>query len=106
MELEELAATNPELKTIIDEQCQKLSLAGLRFAIVESASSEAFTYGLWRQNPRLIVPTSWLEASEKEKLLPSIEVELTRFAKHDVTVVYIMFAVLQVLLQMLIVQLV
>jgi len=97
--LEELDQANPELKTIIEQQCEKLSIAGLRFATVDSPVAEPFIYGLWKQNPRLIVPNSWLSDADKEKLLPSIEVELTRFAKQDVTVIFLLFSAVQVIFQ-------
>lgn len=99
MQLEELAETNPELKAILDEQCRKLSLPGLRLAAVDTADSDTFTYGLWRQNPRLVVPAEWLHAQDKSKLLPSIEAQLNRFAKRDVSVIFFAFFVLQVALQ-------
>lgn len=96
MQLEELAETNPELKAILDEQCQKLSLPGLRLAAVDTADGETFTYGLWRQNPRLIVPAAWLEKVDTSVIVPSIEVQLSRFAKRDVTIVFFVFFIVQV----------
>lgn len=101
--VEEVAKTNPELATLISEQCEKLSIPGLRFAIVETASEELFTYGLWRSNPRLVVPGSVLANFEKSKLLPSVEAELNRFASQDHTLLFILFAVVQVIVQNIIV---
>lgn len=101
VQLEELAGTNPELKAVLDAQCEKLSLPGLRLALVESAGSEAFTYGLWRQNPRLVMPASWLSSPEQSNIIPSIEVELNRFANRDVSIVFLCFGALQIALQFL-----
>lgn len=103
MQLEELAATNPELKSILEEQCNKLSLPGLRLAAVDTPAGEPFTYGLWRQNPRLILPASWLSSHDRGSLLPSIEVELSRFARQDVSFVFLLFAVVQVIIQQVII---
>lgn len=98
VQLEELAETNPELKAVLDEQCRKLSLPGLRLAAVDTATAEPFSYGLWRQNPRLIVPASWLKPESKPEatnIIPTIETELSRFASRDVSVVFLVFAILQ-----------
>lgn len=99
LQLEELADTNPQLKAVLDEQCRKLSIPGLRLAAVDTADGETFTYGLWRQNPRLVVPSSWLKSDDQSKIVPSIEVELSRFAKRDVSLVFLGFFILQVALQ-------
>jgi hypothetical protein len=105
VQLEELAQTNPELKAILDQQCQKWSLPGLRLAAVDMPVGETFTYGLWRQNPRLVVPESWLRAAAPTgEIIPSIEIELSRFAKRDVTFVYLGFCAVQVLLQFCLLQ--
>lgn len=101
MQLEELADENPQLKAVLDEQCRKLSLPGLRLAAVDTADGETFTYGLWRQNPRLVVPSSWLTSIDQSKIVPSIEFELSRFAKRDVSLVFLGFFVAQVALQQL-----
>ncbi len=103
VKLEELAATNPELKSILDEQCSRLSLPGLRLAAVDTPGCEAFTYGLLRQNPRLIVPASWLASRDRQNLLPSIEVQLSRFARQDLSVVFLLFAVVQIIAQQVII---
>jgi len=99
VQLEELAQENPELKAVLEEQCRKLSLPGLRLAAVDTADGESFTYGLWRQNPRLVVPLSWLKTYDQSKILPSIERQLNRFAKRDVSFVFLAFFVVQVALQ-------
>ncbi len=103
--VEEVAKTNPELAQLISEQCEKLSIPGLRFAVVESetANDELFAYGLWRANPRLVVPGSVLANTEKSKLLPSVEAELNRFASQDHTLLFILFAIVQVIVQNIIV---
>jgi hypothetical protein len=103
LQLEELAETNPELKAILDEQCRKLSIPGLRLAAVDTADGETFTYGLWRQNPRLVVPESWLKSSREQaqQILPSIERQLTRFVTRDVTFVFFAFFLLQVAIEQL-----
>jgi hypothetical protein len=99
MQLEELAETNPELKAVLDEQCRKLSLPGLRLAAVDTVDTETFTYGLWRQNPRLVVPSAWLQAPDQSVIVPSIEMQLSRFAKRDVSIVFFAFFILQVSLE-------
>lgn len=99
--LEEVAETNPELATVIKEQCQKLNLPNLRFAVVDT-TDEMFSYGLWRNNPRLVVSDKFL-AEDKSKIIPSIEAELTRFTSQDHTFVFLAFTIVQLmLLQMLI----
>ncbi len=103
--VEEVAKTNPELAQLISEQCEKLSIPGLRFAVVETSSEELFAYGLWRANPRLVVPGSILANTEKSKLLPSVEAELNRFASQDHTLLFILFAIVQVIVQNIIVAL-
>src|SRR5262249_43697341 len=107
VQLEELAQTNPQLKAALDEQCRKLSLPGLRLAAVDMPVSETFSYGLWRHNPRLVVPASWLQDSAAEStIMPSIEVELNRFAKRDVSFLFLCFWIAEVALQFALVQLV
>ncbi len=63
--LEDIAKTNPELALMIGEHCKKLSLPGLRLAVVDTTSDELFSYGLWRTNPRLIIPDALLTQSDK-----------------------------------------
>jgi hypothetical protein len=100
VQLEELAQTNPQLKMMLEEQCQKLSLPGLRLAAVDMPAEHTLSYGLFRQNPRLVVPASWLQSSNSEtNILPSIEVELNRFVKRDVSFVFLAFVAVQVALQ-------
>lgn len=94
--LDELADTNPELKAALDAQCEKLSLPGLRLAVADTAGDETFSYGLFRNNPRLILPAKVLSDDERAKLIPSIESELARFKRRDVTPIFILFAALQV----------
>jgi hypothetical protein len=101
VQLEELAEENPELKAVLETQCKKLALPGLRLAAVDTADGETFTYGLWRQNPRLVVPKSWLQSYDQATFLPSIEVELSRFAKRDVSLTFLGFFIFQVTLQQL-----
>jgi len=99
VELEEVAATNPELAAAITEQCKKLSLPGLRLAVVDTPTDEVFSYGIWGNNPRLILPDNLLKSGEKTVVMPSIEAELTRFASQDHTTVFLLYTVLQILLQ-------
>lgn len=99
LELEEIAKTNPELADAISEQCKKLAIPKLRLAIVDSPSDETFSYGLWGYNPRLILPGAFLSAHEKKVIIPSIEAELTRFTNQDQTLVFLLFTVLQIVLQ-------
>jgi hypothetical protein len=102
MALEEVAKTNPELASFISDQCKKLSIPGLRFAVVDSSVDELFSYGLWRHNPRLVVPGSFLSAEGKTTVIPSVEAELSRFAHQDHTFIFLLFTIVQVMLIVLI----
>lgn len=97
--LEEIAQTNPSLAASLEEQCKRLSIPKLRLAIVESASEELFSYGLWRINPRLVLSQSILAQEDQIRMLPSIEAELARFASQDRTLVFLMFTVIQEIVQ-------
>lgn len=103
IELEELAKTNPELKAALDAQCEKLALPRLRLAVADTAGDETFSYGLFRNNPRLIVPAKALSEDEKARLIPSIESELMRFKRRDLTPVFLLFAALQIAVQFLLI---
>jgi len=97
MALEEVAKTNPELANVISSECKRLSIPGLRFAVVDKAD-ELFSYGLWRNNPRLIMPGNYLDADTKTTIIPSVEAELGRFAKHrnDHTAIFLVFCLIQI----------
>jgi Zn-dependent protease with chaperone function len=97
--LEEVAQTNPELANVISEQCRKLSIPGLRFAVIDTPSEELFSYGLWRTNPRLVVPGSYL-SQPQPTVIPSVEAELSRFASQDHTVVFLLFTIIQVIVML------
>lgn len=94
--LEEVAKTNPELANVISEQCTKLRIPGLRFAVVDTPSDELFSYGLWRTNPRLVVPGNYLSVESKTVSIPSVEAELTKFASQDHTFVFLLFTIFQI----------
>jgi hypothetical protein len=47
----------------------------------------------------LVVPTAWLSNGDTSQIVPSIEVQLSRFAKRDVTTVFFVFFVVQVALE-------
>lgn len=94
--LEEVAKTNPELANVVSEQCKKLSIPGLRFAVVDTANAELFSYGLWRHNPRLVVPNNLLSEDPQTKSIPSVEAELSRFASQDHTLVFLLFTIMQI----------
>jgi Zn-dependent protease with chaperone function len=96
--LEELAQTYPELAQILRDQCTKLKIANLKLAIVHSSSQELFSYGLWRNNPRLVVPDSLIAIDQVSRMIPSIEAELFRFSIQDRTVLFVIFAAVQELL--------
>jgi hypothetical protein len=106
LNLEELKTTNPELAAAIMEQCQKLSIPSLRLAIVNQGADELFSYGLWGYNPRLILPNALLTDNEKTLLIPSIEAELTRFASQDHTMVFLLFTVVQIVIEQITVALI
>lgn len=105
LELEEIAQTNPELATAISEQCEKMAIPHLRLAVADTNNEETFSYGLWGYNPRLILPNTLLRSHEKSLIVPSIEAELTRFSNQDHTLVYLLFTVVQIILQQAIVYL-
>lgn len=102
VELEEIAKSNPELALMISEHCKKLALPGLKLAVIDTASSELFSYGLWRSNPRLIIPNSLLN-QERTEVLPSIEAELAKVAHQDHTLVFLIFTALQCIIQQLLI---
>ncbi len=101
--LEEIAQTNPEMALMLTEHCKKLSLPGLRLAVVDTTSEELFSYGLWRTNPRLIISDAMLAQEDKSLALPSIEAELSRFANQDHTLVFLIFTAIQCIIQQLLI---
>jgi hypothetical protein len=101
--LEEVAKDNPELAALLSSQCEKLSLPGLKLAVVEDADGAVCSYGLWRNNPRLIVSNTLLQESAGKTIAPSIEAELSRFASQDHTLVFFIFAGIQVMVQNLLI---
>ncbi|MBN8661230.1 MAG: hypothetical protein LCH63_00085 [Candidatus Melainabacteria bacterium] len=102
--LEEVAKDNPELANMLESQCQKLALPGLKLAVVDDGS-EVFSYGLWRNNPRLIMSATHLQKTAEKDIAPSVEAELTRFANQDHTLMFLLFAAFQVMVQNLLVYL-
>jgi hypothetical protein len=98
VQLEEIATNNPELAAVIKERCETLHIAGCRFAVIDSVDTEVFSYGLWRNNPRLVVPQLLL-SNEQASVIPSIEKELVRFSKTEPTLIFMGFAVAQIALQ-------
>lgn len=105
LQLEDVAKENPELKACLEQQCQKLAVSNIRVAVVDSQIDETFSYGLLRYNPRIIVPSSLLNLEDKTKAIPSIENELSRFARQEISLYFIGFIILQILLQQLLMQL-
>lgn len=103
MELEEIAHTNPQLAAVISDQCQRLAIPSLRLAIVDQPADELFSYGLWGYNPRLILPEKLLLAQQQAVLLPSIEAELTRFTSQDSTMLFLLFTIVQIILELVLV---
>ncbi|HMY53248.1 MAG TPA: hypothetical protein PK671_09865 [Candidatus Obscuribacter sp.] len=102
--MEDVAKDNPELATLLTNQCEKLSLPGLKLAVVDEGNQEElFSYGLWRNNPRLILSNQFLKGSIEKEVAPSVEAELTRFANQDHTLVFLLFAGFQVMVQNLLV---
>lgn len=91
------------MAAVISAQCEKLSIAGLKLAVIPAGSEGAlapeqdvlFSYGLWKSNPRLVVPDSLLKNEDSGKAIPSVEAELARFSRRDHNVIYLMFAGLQ-----------
>jgi len=99
LKLEEVASSNPELASALEEQCQKLSLPGLKLAVIDSPSSEMFVYGLGGNNPRLVLPNAMLKSLSKAEIIPSIEAELIRFRHQRHTFVFLFFAAVQIITQ-------
>jgi len=97
--LAEIAKTNPDLASNLEEQCKRLAISKLRLAIVESPSDVLFSYGLWRLNPRLVLSDSMLNEEDQVRMLPSVEAELARFASQDRTLVFLMFTVVEEIFQ-------
>ena len=90
--LEELAETNPELASALNKQCEKRAIPGLKLAVIDSSSSDLFSYGLMGSNTRLMIPGKLLEKEIDSEVVPSIELELNRFSRRNHTVVYLIFA--------------
>lgn len=103
VQLEEVAKTNPELAQVIADQCEKLAIPGLRFAVIDSSVEGVFSYGLWKSNPRVVIPGTFLTDSDKARTIPSIEAELSRFATQDHTLLFVFFTVVQIILQHLLI---
>jgi hypothetical protein len=97
--LEEVAQGNPELKAYLDSQCEKLRVESIRVGVIDAPVEEPFSYGLWRYNPRLIVPKSILSSEETARAIPSIELELSKFARQNVTLSFFTFTIVQILAQ-------
>lgn len=102
LQLEDVAKDNPELKAYLDQQCQKLAVSNIRVAVVDSAVEETFSYGLLRYNPRIIVPSKLLSDEEKAKIIPSIENELNKFKKQEVSLYFAAFTFAQLALQQIV----
>ncbi|MBS1997119.1 MAG: hypothetical protein JSS86_12440, partial [Cyanobacteria bacterium SZAS LIN-2] len=82
------------------KQCDKLALPGLKLAVIDNSDDELFSYGLWRNNPRLFVSNDILSKNPLQReIAPSIEAELTRFASQDHTLIFLMFAGFQLMAQ-------
>ncbi len=89
----EIAGANPRLAEVISKQCEQLHINSLKFAVVDTPSDEVISYGLWRSNPRLLVPGALLKPENQEIAIPSVEAELARFIKRDDnTVIFLIFA--------------
>ncbi len=99
MQMEEIAKCNPELASLLQSKCQELALPKLRLAVVDGPCKEVFSYNLWGHNPRLVVPKTVLDPSEAANVLPSVEAELGVFVNQDQTIMFLIFASVQVLLQ-------
>ncbi len=101
LQLEDVAKDNPELKACLEQQCEKLAVSNIRLAVVDSAVEETFSYGLLRYNPRVIMSSSML-GNDKSKTIPSIENELSRFAKQEVSLYFFAFTFAQIALQQIV----
>lgn len=102
--LQDIAQDNPELAAVITAQCERLSISSLKLAVVDTPTEEVFSYGLWRANPRLIVPGAMLRPENQAKAIPSVEAELARFIKRDDnTTIFLIFAGFEAMLLVLLV---
>jgi hypothetical protein len=99
VQLEEVSELNPELASLLSQKCKELSLARLRVAVVDGPHREVFSYNLWGCNPRLVVPSSALDPQHFASMLPSVEAELGSFANHDHTIMFLLFAAVQIMLE-------
>jgi hypothetical protein len=102
LQLEEVARNNPELKVYLEQQSRKLAVSTIRLAVVDTNGEETFSYGLMRYNPRVIVPSSMMETEEKSRIIPSIENELNRFARQEVSLFYLGFTFAQIAFQQIV----
>ena len=103
MALEEVASSNPQLAEVLRERCKKMSIPGLKLVVIESQLEELVSYGIWKSNPRIIVPTILLEEGNEQQAITSVEQELARFSRREHDVVYLLFAAIQALLLVLLV---
>ncbi len=101
--LEELAKNNPQLAEVLTKQCKKLSIPGIKLVVVDTASEELLSYGIWKSNPRIIIPTVVLERADEDGIISSIEQELARFSRRENDVIYLIFGAVQALLLVLLV---
>lgn len=102
LQLEEVAKDNPELKSYLEQQCRKLAVTSIKLAVVDTNGEETFSYGLMRYNPRVIVPSKMMSVEEKSRVIPSIDNELNRFARQEVSLYFLTFVFAQIAMQQII----
>ncbi|MBX9725390.1 MAG: hypothetical protein K2X81_28595 [Candidatus Obscuribacterales bacterium] len=102
LQLEDVARDNPELKLYLDQQCQKRAVTNIKLAVVDSNGEETFSYGMMRYNPRVILPSSMLSTDDKSRVIPSIENELDRFARQEISLYFFAFTFIQIALQQIV----
>lgn len=101
--LEEVAKESPQLAKAVSEQCEQLSIASVKFAVVDvhndvskdDKNAQLSSYGLWRSNPRLVVPNGLLDPENATNAAPSVLAELNRFSKNNSIPVFAAFAIIQ-----------
>lgn len=107
-DIDEVAKNSPELAGIVVDLCKKLSLPKPKLAFISSAQPDVFCYGLWGHNPRLVfsgAANGELVSSDMDigLLKALLEAELIRLSSQDHTMIFFLFAVLQILFQQLLI---
>ncbi len=96
LDMKQLSSEHPEIAQAISQECERHSLPGLKMAVVDSVNDEIFSYGLPGVRPRIIISNGMLESAQERMIIPSIEEEIERSARHDQTTIFLLFAAIQI----------